>query len=67
MSSVFVIVVHVVREESLQMTLVQSDDVVEQFASATADPSLGNAVLPRTLKRGLDASDLHEMNGRRHF
>ncbi len=48
------------------MTFVQSDNVVEQLAPATADPTLGNAVLPGTLKRDLDASDLHESNGRRH-
>src|SRR5713226_6494101 len=28
--------------------LVENDDVVEQFASDTPDPALGNAVLPRS-------------------
>src|SRR6266481_1702737 len=41
------------------MAFVQSDNVVEQFASATADPALGHAVLPRTLEGGLHSSHLH--------
>ena len=51
MSSIIVIVAHVVRvvrEESFQMAFVQSDNMVEQFASATADPTLG----PRRFAKG---------------
>jgi hypothetical protein len=49
------------------MPFIQSDNVVEQLATTTADPALGNAILPGTSKRGLDARDLHESNGRKHF
>jgi len=51
MSSVLVIVAHVVEEESLQMSFVQSDNMVEQLTTTTADPALGNAVLPGTISR----------------
>jgi hypothetical protein len=49
------------------MPFIQSDNVVEQLATTTADPALGNTILPGTSKRGLDARDLHESNGRKHF
>ncbi len=49
------------------MTFVQSDNVVEQFASATADPALGHAVLPRTLDGGLHSNHLHGPHRGRNF
>jgi hypothetical protein len=44
------------------MSLVQRNDVVEQFASAASDLTLRNAVLPRALDGGLHARDLHGSN-----
>jgi len=44
------------------MLLVQSNDVVQQLSSATADPALGHAVLPRVLDRGLQAGNVHGSN-----
>jgi hypothetical protein len=46
MSSVFMIVADVLRDQSLQVPLVQGNHVIEQVASATFDPTLGNAILP---------------------
>lgn len=49
------------------MSLVHRNDMVEQVPSATADPALGHAVLPRALDGGLQACDLHGSNRSRHF
>jgi len=49
--SVVVVVGDVFLEESSQMEFAEDDDVVEQFASDTPDPTLGDAVLPRTAIR----------------
>ena len=65
--AVVVVVREVIGEESLQMSLVQRNDMVEQFASAASDPTLRDAVLPRALDGGLHARDLHGSNRSRDF
>src|SRR5664279_138880 len=52
--SVVVIVGNVLGEESLQMSLIQRDYVVEQVAAAASDPTLGDPILPGTPNRGTD-------------
>src|SRR5664279_5036238 len=52
--SVVVIVGNVLGEESLQMSLIQRDHVVEQLAAAASDPTLGDPILPGTPNRGTD-------------
>jgi hypothetical protein len=59
MSSVFVIVADVLTDESLQVPLVQGNHVIKQVASATLDPTLGDAILPGASTRGLKGNDLH--------
>src|ERR1035438_7446786 len=49
--SVVVIIGNVLGEESLQMTLIQRDYVVEQVAAAASDPTLGDTILPGTSNR----------------
>ena len=51
MGSVLMIVADVIGHETLQMALVEDDDMIKEIASATSDESLGNAVLPRALER----------------
>jgi len=58
MRAVIVIIRRVRGEKTLEMTLVQGDDVVEQIAPAAAHPAFRNSVLPGALDRGLHASDL---------
>ena len=60
MSSVFVIVVHVVGEESFQVAFVQSDDGVEQVASATADPALDVQIVGGVGVSGAASADQDE-------
>jgi len=66
-SAVVVVIVEVISKKSLQMSLVQRDDVIEQIASAASHPALSNSILPGTLDGGSYASDLHGPNGSRDF
>ena len=61
------VITNVIAKKSLQMVLVQSDDVVEEIAAAASDPALGNPVLPRAVDRGLHASHVHGSNGSGHL
>ena len=51
MSSVLVLVADVLSHQTLQMPRIEDDDVIQQVSSATADPTLSNAVLPWATKR----------------
>src|SRR5664280_1872834 len=62
--SVVVIVGNVLREESLQMSLIQRDYVVEQVA---AGPTLGDPILPGTPNRGTDRCHVQRADRRWHF
>src|ERR1022692_3126134 len=65
--SVVVIIGNVLGEESLQMTLIQRDHVVEQVAAAASDPTLGDPILPGTPNRGTDRCHLQRADRRWHF
>src|SRR5450759_5509090 len=65
--SVVVIIGNVLRQESLQMALIQGDYVVEQVAAAASDPTLGDAILPGTSNRGTDRCHLQRAHRRWHF
>src|SRR5215475_9997431 len=64
--AVVVVVREVIGEESFQVSLVQRNGLVEQFASAASHPALRDPVLPGTLNRGLYAGDLHGSNRSRN-
>src|SRR5271167_505143 len=55
--AVFVIVGQILTPKPPEMLLVQGDDVIEQFASSTADPALSDPVLP-----GAPSSRAHGSN-----
>src|ERR1019366_1055071 len=65
--SVVVIIGNVLREESLQMSLIQRDYVVEQVAAAASDPTLGDPILPGTSNRGTDRCHVQRAHRRWHF
>jgi hypothetical protein len=67
MGSVAMIVHDVLRQKPPEMALIQSDYVVKQLTSATADPAFRNSVLPGALDGGLDASNTHGLNCRGNF
>ena len=62
MGAVVMVVRGELQEESLEMSLVQRDDLIEQLASATADPALRDSILPRALDGGSHAAHLHGSN-----
>jgi hypothetical protein len=47
MRPVVVIIVEVSGKKALQVPFVQSDDVLQQIASAASHPALGDSILPR--------------------
>jgi len=62
-STVLVIVVDVIAHETLQMALVEHDDMVEQIAAAGANPAVGHAILPRAPNRSADRAYAQILNG----
>ena len=62
MRAVLVVVADVFREQSLQMAFVHCNDVVQQVTAATLDPSLRDAILPRTFEGGSHRPDLQRSN-----
>lgn len=67
MGAVVMIVRDVLGQKPPEVALVQSDDVVEQLTSATANPAFRNSVLPGALDGGLDSSNFHGTNRNRNF
>ncbi len=67
MGAVVIIVRDILRQKPPEMSLVQGDDVVEQLATAAANPAFRNSVLPRALDGGLNSSDFHGPNRNRNF
>src|SRR4029077_17666282 len=55
------------REEPLQMRLADGNHVIQQFATAAADPALGYTVLPRTTHCSPHRLDVHGANRDGHF
>jgi hypothetical protein len=49
------------------MAFIHGNDLIEQVLAAAFDPSLRDAVLPRTLERGPDWIDLQGSNRRRNL
>ena len=63
--SILVVVPDVLVHQSFQMPFIYNDHVVEQIASAIADPTLCDAVLPRAAEAGpfwLDAEAFHDID-----
>ena len=52
MGSILVVVADVFVHQSLQMTFVQHDHVIEEVVAAVTDEALGHAILPRTSEAG---------------
>ena len=67
MGAVVMVIRDILREKPLQMSFVQRNDLVEQFATAASHPALRDSVLPRTLNRALYAGDLHGANRSRNL
>ena len=59
MGPVLVVVADILRDEPLQMALIEGDDVVQQVTPTALHPSFGDSVLPRASERGPHGSDGH--------
>jgi hypothetical protein len=65
MRSVLVVIADVLIHQTFQMAFVENDYMVEQIATAVANPALGDTVLPRTsitCPLGLDAKILDRVD-----
>jgi hypothetical protein len=51
MRAVFVVIANVFRQQTFEMSLIQRNYVIQQISTAAFNPTLGNAVLPRTFER----------------
>ena len=65
MRSVAVIVGDVLGQKAPEMALVQGNDVVKQFTSATANPAFRESVVPRAPDAGLHSSNFHRITATR--
>jgi hypothetical protein len=68
MRPVLVIIADVLVHQTFQMPLVQDNHMIEQITAAVADPTFGNAILPRTSKAGslgLDTAPVLDPTGQR--
>ena len=52
MRSVVVVIVEVFGHEAFQVPLIEHNDMIEQFAAATADETFRNTILPRAFEGG---------------
>jgi hypothetical protein len=60
--AILVVIIEIRSEQPLQMHLVDSNPMVQQFAAAASHPALGNTVLPRTTNGGPHSLDIHDAN-----
>ena len=65
--SILVVVRDIGREQPLQMRLVDGNHVIQELATAAADPALGHPVLPRTTNGRPNRLDVHGANRGGHF
>src|SRR5664280_1313710 len=64
MSPVLVVVTDVLIQQPSQMFPIQHDHMVQEISTYTANPALGNSVLPRTSKCGANRLAAHRLHGR---
>src|SRR6266481_1711114 len=54
MSSVEMVVTNILRQQALQMPLVERNHVIQQVVTTTFHPTLRNSILPRAVERSSD-------------
>src|ERR1017187_6866752 len=67
MSPVLVVITDVLFQQPSQVPLIENDDVIEQVPPHTANPALGNAVLPRAAECGANRLAAHRLHSRDHI
>jgi len=64
MSSVVVVIMHVFRKKSFQVTLVERDHMIKKIASAASHPELCHSILPGTPEGRSDTGKLNRLHCR---
>src|ERR1039457_4629999 len=64
MSPVLVVITNVVLQQPSQMFPIQHDHMIQEISTYTANPALGNSVLPRTSECGANRLAAHRLHGR---
>ena len=67
MCPVVVVVTDVFIHQAFQMPFIENDHMVEQITAAVADPTLGNAILPRASEAGSLRFDTEALDRFDHF
>ena len=67
MRAILVVVRDIRREQPLQMRLADGNHMIQQFATAGADPALGHPVLPRTTNCRPNRLDVRGANRSGHL
>jgi hypothetical protein len=67
MGTVVVVVADIISEQTLQMAFIEGNDAIQQFAAATADPTLRHAILPRTFEGGPQGTHVQGSNSNGNF
>src|ERR1035437_590357 len=67
MSPVLVVVTDVLIQQPSQMFPIQHDHMIQEISTYTANPALGNSVLPGTSECGANRLAAHRLHGRDHI
>src|ERR1039458_8428497 len=67
MSPVLVVVTDVLIQQPSQMFPIQHDHMIQEIATHTAHPALGNSVLPGTAECGANRLAAHRLDSRDHI
>jgi len=67
MRAVLVVIAYIFGQKSLQVALVERNDMIEQVPAATSHPALRDSILPWTLERSTNWLAAEGANRRRHF
>src|SRR5664280_3036125 len=67
MSPVLVVVTDVLIQQPSQMSAIQHDHMIQEISTYTANPALGNSVLPGTAECGANRLAAHRLHGRDHL
>jgi hypothetical protein len=61
------VVANVLRQQTVQVTFVERNHVVEQVSTAASHPSFGNSILPRASKGSPHRPESHCFHGLAHY
>src|SRR6266404_5481815 len=63
MSAVEMVIANVLRQQTLQVTLVERNDVIQKISPTTSNPAFSHSILPRASERSSDRSQPNGFHG----